>query len=213
MGNMGQRAVRLVSNLPASDAEEIILLCPFLSGLDPMLGMWLGPLAWHDCNATLLAALASALRPVAASVFAGVFCADPFRLTDDLLDTLCVAGIAGVVNLPSVSFLDGEFGQTLASLHLGVERELGFLRRARARGFRVAGCACALSDAQAMCAAGAELIISHSGPPLPERAHKRDPWARRLDVCGVQVVSLSSLIAEHIEWQGKLGGNIGTALS
>lgn len=193
---MGQCEVRLVGALPeAGRADETLLLCPFLSGLDPASGMWLGPLAWHDCNATLLAALAAVDRPPASTVFAGVFCADPFRLADDVLAGLRAAGVAGVVNLPSVSFLDGAFGQTLAALHLGVGREVGFLRHARAQGFRVAGCASEFSDAQTMCEAGAELIVTHSGPPLPGSAQGRDRLARRLSGFGVRVVSLPSLIA------------------
>ena len=202
MGKVGQSAVRLVTSMPMSaGVDEIQILCPFLRGLDPALGMWLGPLAWHDSNAALLAVLEQARPlPPQVTVFAGVFCADPFRAEDDVVAALRAAGVSGMANLPSVSFLDGEFGQTLAALNLGMARELNFLRHARSHGFRIAGCASALSDAQSLCAFGAELIITHAGPPHTAQAdlglNRDGQLAQQLSDCGAQLVSLSELIVQ-----------------
>ncbi|HYZ63708.1 MAG TPA: phosphoenolpyruvate hydrolase family protein [Acetobacteraceae bacterium] len=192
---MEKAPVRLVTRLPDAPADgEMLILCPFLAGLDPAIAMWLGPLAWHDCNAALLAALPASV-PSGACVFAGVFCADPFRSAGDLLGALHAAGVAGVANLPSVSFLDGEFAQTLDALQLGRQRELAFLRGAAQAGFRIAGCAGSPAEAQELAAAGAELLIVHAGPPLPE-AHRDagERLTRRLQNKHIRAVALSDLL-------------------
>jgi predicted TIM-barrel enzyme len=198
VGKIGQQTIRLVGTLPNATAPaETLIWCPFLAGLDPAVALWLGPLAWHDCNATLLAALERLSGPARGDVYAGVFCADPFRAPADLFATLRRAGIAGVANLPSTSFLDGELGQTLAALSLGPERELAFLRQAAERGFRIAACVSELRDAEAMCEAGADLILTHAGPPLPGQLVGRSAgWnrsARRLAASGARILSLYDL--------------------
>ena len=199
MGKSGQHEVRLVSALPPScDHEQLLILCPFLSGLDPAVGMWLGPLAWHNCNAALLAALAQPIPP-GSTVFAAAFGADPFEPWDDLLAALQARGVAGVANLPSVSFFDGEFAQTLTAMNLGMDRELAFLRRAGARGLRIAGCARELADAHAMLELGAQLVITHAGPPAPKQSRQREDHCKRLTrhlgECSAQVLSLYDLVA------------------
>jgi predicted TIM-barrel enzyme len=195
LGKVGQRAIRLVSTLASSgNGGDVLILCPFLAGLDPVMAMWLGPLAWYDCNAKLLEALAAPV-PAEATVFAGVFCADPFRRPADLLPALCGAGIAGVVNLPSVTFFDGEVGQTLQALHLGRERELDFLRAAKAWDLGVGLCTCEAEDARAMVRAGAEFVITHGGPPLPGRETRRQVPGFGLAQTGVRTVPLPSLLS------------------
>lgn len=209
MGKIGQAPVRLVSALPATNGRAprgILLLCPFLSGLDPSVSMWLGPLAWHDCNAALLAALAGPV-PAGSTILAGVFCADPFRSPDDLLAALRVAGVGGVVNLPSVTFFGGEFGETLDALNLGFARELAFLRRARELGFQVAGCARERADVEAMLGIGVELVIAHAGPPLPsidiERASRQARLLRELAGIGVRILSLYDLVVRGRKTLGR----------
>jgi predicted TIM-barrel enzyme len=181
MGKTERQSVRLVLRCPPDSVarSDRLVLCPFMEGEDPATTFWLGALAWHDVNARLLAALDGAAAP-RCTVYAGVFCVDLFRRDKDIFAALQAAGIQGVINLPSVSFMDGELATILASFDLGVEREIAFLRRARAAGFRIAGCAADPNAVEAMVQAGAELIVTHARPPLPGKADAGRTAAARL---------------------------------
>jgi hypothetical protein len=185
MGKTGQGAgtprLRLVRDFatPEWRTREAWVFCPWLPALPPGPRFWLAGLAWHDSNGRLLDALRCAAPP-GQLVYAGVFCVDPFRRQQDILQALRHAGINGVVNLPSVGFIDGEVGTLLSGFSLGLEREIAFLRAARADGFRVAGCVATLDAARAMVEAGAELILAHGGPPLPGTPDPAEAVAARL---------------------------------
>jgi len=173
------------------------VFCPFLDGPDPATLFWLGGLAWQDANARLLASLGR-VAPPRCIVYAGVFAVDPFRRDEDLFAALATAGIQGVVNLPSVAFMDGELAAILGSFDLGAQREIAFLRRARATGLRIAGCAGDADAADAMVQAGAELIIAHAGPPLPAKPDPGRAAAARLRrrfAAGPPVISAGELLA------------------
>src|SRR5262249_31292740 len=119
-GKIEQPTPRLITAWPPSgDYRGPLVLCPFLANIDATTGFWIGGLAWHDANAELLAAIS---RPARRKhrVYAGVFCADPFRRHDDLFAAMRSAGIDGVINLPTVSVIDGELGGILASFNLGI---------------------------------------------------------------------------------------------
>lgn len=192
--------LRLVRSLatPADDAADVWLLCPWLPALPPGPEFWFAALAWHDSNGDLLAAL-DGPAPPGRRIYAGVFCVDPFRRREDILQALRRVGVEGVVNLPSIGFIDGEVGSLLAGFSLGLEREVGFLRSAREAGFRVAGCAATLDVARSMVAAGAELILAHGGPPLPGSADPGQAVANRLRrhlAPSIPVLPLGDLLAK-----------------
>ena len=197
---MGKVGVRLVARLPrdAETAAEPVILCPWLDGPDPATRFWLGVLSWHDANASLLAAL-DGLPPRrrAGPVFAALFCADPFRSPADLFARLRAAGIAGVVNLPSVTFLDGPFADILRQFDLGPAREVRVLRQAHEAGFRIAGCADSREMARDLAALGSEFLIVHDGPPVPRTGrHKAaDPLPRRFAGLDVPVMTVDTLLA------------------
>lgn len=199
MLKVGKIGVRIVTRLPPAgtmDAETLIL-CPWLAGPDPQTRFWLGVLSWHDANASLLAALDAVCgRPEPGNVFAGLFCADPFRSPAALFDRLRAAGIGGVVNLPSVTFLDGALAGILQQFQLGPERELRFLRLARDAGFRVAGCVSSREMAQELVAMGAEFAIVHNGPPLTDaaRAEAPAPLLRHFAGTGLPILTVASLL-------------------
>jgi len=174
-----------------------MVLCPFLAGLDVTIAFWLGGLAWHDANADLLAAIRKPTRHQG-HVYAGVFGADPFRRDDDLFAALRGASIEGVINLPTVSVIDGELGGILGSFNLGVGREIDFLLRVRAAGFRIAGCVASTEAADQLVAAGADFIIAHGGPPQPEVADPSRSVTNRLRrrfANGPAVVSAAEFLA------------------
>jgi predicted TIM-barrel enzyme len=199
MGKIGKSSTRLATGWPASAShDERVILCPWLTGPDLATSFWLSPLSWQDANGSLLAALHDA-APTPASVFAAIFCVDPFRRPEALFAALDQAGVVGIVNLPSISFLDGAFAETLESFRLGTEREIDFLRRAKVHGFRIAGCAASLASADALCEAGAELIIAHAGPPLPGRSDPAQAFTatlrRHLAGRAVEIIAVGTLLA------------------
>jgi predicted TIM-barrel enzyme len=98
-----------------------------------------------------------------------------------------------------VSFFDGEFAAILASFNLGIMREIDFLRRAKAEGFRIAGCVSAAGPVDQMVAAGVELLITHAGLPLPGHDDPTEAAAaqlrRRLGASAPLVIGAGALLA------------------
>jgi predicted TIM-barrel enzyme len=194
---MGKIGVRLVTRLPTNGTreDEALILCPWLDGPEPTTRFWLGVLSWHDANASLLAAIDRAKEGShTRNAFAALFCADPFRSPAALFDQLRAKGIGGVVNLPSVTFLDGALSGILQQFELGPERELRFLRQARDAGFRVAGCVTSREMGQELERLGAEFAIVHDGPPVPVARDGASSLLRRFDGLGIPVVTVSSLL-------------------
>lgn len=197
MGKVGQ-SIRLVTGRPTRRAGgSWQILCPFLEGLDPQVAFWIGGLAWHDANAKLLDCLSGG-GFAGRRIFAGVFCTDPFRRDADIFAALRAAGVDGIVNLPTVSFFDGELATILDSFRLGIAHEIDFLHRARDAGFHIAACVPVGEHIRAMADAGAELIIVHNGPPpvRPDaRASAAIARARRLLPARPPVIGASELLS------------------
>lgn len=129
--------VRLVGAPPPPRPGTLWIVCPWLEGLAGPDGLWLSALPIHDANAYLgtpAPADAGAERP---DVFWGLFVLDLFRSRETLWRLARRRGIGGIVNLPSVSFFDGEAGSTLAALGFSMEAEVEALLEARAEGFRI----------------------------------------------------------------------------
>jgi hypothetical protein len=200
-GKIEHPAPRLVTAWPpirpsGRQPDATLVLCPFLAALDPATAFWLGALAWHDANASLLAAIGTPAR-VSQPVYAGVFCVDPFRRDGDLFAALRRAGIGGIINLPTVSVIDGDLSNILGSFALGIQREIDFLRRAREAGFNIAACVGTTEAADHAVAAGADFLIAHGGPPLPgqaDPAHAATVRLQRRFVSGPAVVSVTELL-------------------
>jgi predicted TIM-barrel enzyme len=92
-------------------------------------GLAYGLLPLHDANAVTLDLLRR--RPGAV---AGLCASDPFRDPERLLAEVKELGAVGVINLPSVGLIDGQFGRDLEAAGLGYAKEVEFLRRARRAG-------------------------------------------------------------------------------
>jgi len=97
-------------------------------------GLAFGLLPLHDANAVTLDLLRT--RPGAV---AGLCASDPFRDPERLLQDIKDLGAVGVINLPSVGLIDGQFGRDLAAAGLGYAKEVDFLRRARRLGLAAFG--------------------------------------------------------------------------
>jgi predicted TIM-barrel enzyme len=96
-------------------------------------------------------------------VVAGVFAADPTREMDHFLGELVALGFSGVINFPSIAWLEGELRAGLESSGLGFSRELEMTRLAVARGLYAMAYVFTPDEALAMVEAGADCIVAHMG--------------------------------------------------
>jgi predicted TIM-barrel enzyme len=148
----------------SSDAAKTWILCPWLRQFPKDTGIWLSVLAAHDANEGLLQALAES-KNTWPNVYAGVFAVDTLRPQARFIRRLKSSGIAGVINFPSISFIDGEAGAVFSELSLGIDREMNFLQACSSEGLRIAGVTKSAEMARRLIAMGADFLIAHGGPP------------------------------------------------
>ncbi|HEX7900068.1 MAG TPA: phosphoenolpyruvate hydrolase family protein [Planctomycetota bacterium] len=122
----------------------------------------LGLLPLGDANAATLDLLRTAKVPVVA----GLCATDPFRDRDRLLAEVKALGAVGVINLPSVGLIDGQFGRSLAAAELGYAKEVDFLRAARRAGFLTLGMAFNAEQA-ALVAPAVDAVVVPKGVDVP----------------------------------------------
>jgi len=175
--------VRLAKNLAqttSANAATMWILCPWLDRFPKNTGVWLSVLASHDANEGLLEAL-SASKERRPKVYAGVFAVDTLRPMGRLIRRLKGEGITGVINFPSISFIDGEAGAVLNGLSLGVDRELGFLEACSGEGLRIAGVTRSIDTAQRLVQMGVDFLIVHGGPPTRTNADPSLEVAKKVE--------------------------------
>ena len=127
-------------------------------------GSLAGLLPYGDANAIVVEMAAEVLPIVADTpVLAGVCGTDPFRLMPVFLDELARMGFAGVQNFPTVGLFDGLFRQGLEETGMGYDLEVEMIRLAHDRGMLTAPYVFDETEAQAMTAAGADLLVAHMG--------------------------------------------------
>jgi len=148
----------------SSNAARTWILCPWLQQFPKDTGIWLSVLAAHDANEGLLQALAVS-KNTWPNVYAGVFAVDTLRPQSQFIRRLKGAGIAGVINFPSMSFIDGEAGAVFNELSLGIDREIDFLQACSSEGLRIAGVTKSTEMARRLIAMGVDFLIAHGGPP------------------------------------------------
>ncbi len=153
---------------PAARENSVFLpaLAPFPAALWPLIGL----LPILDINATLAEQLA-ARRPFrTAPPIAGLFACDPFLRLADIAATLHRAGIAAVVNFPTVQFFEAETAAALAAVGYRAEAEFRLLLRLQERGFSPIACATGRGTVDLALALGLRRILLHPGLVTP-----RDP--------------------------------------
>jgi predicted TIM-barrel enzyme len=174
------------------------IFCPWLNRFPHDTGIWVSVLAAHDANGTLFDALLASgkSRP---HVYAAVFTVDPFRSAEEIIRRIKQSGLGGVINLPSISFIDGAAGATFDKLSLGVDRELEFLAGCSAAGLRIAGVVRTVAAAERLLEIGADFLVAHGGPPT---SADRDPSIEAVRHIGkserprkVPIVPLSFIIS------------------
>jgi predicted TIM-barrel enzyme len=140
------------------------ILCPWLKPSARECDLWTSVLSVHDVNGALLSVLPEA-RGAWNHVYAGVFAVDVTRTAADLIRPLRAAGVGGVINFPSVSFIDGSAGATLEQFSMGVEKEFEHLEQFSKAGLRIGGVVSSVEASRRLLNIGVDFLVVHQGPP------------------------------------------------
>jgi len=155
---------------PARRMRAVFL--PALASFPPEIWHLVALLPVLDINGALRAALA-ARRPFrGAPPIAGIFACDPFLRLADMATALRRAGIAAVVNFPTVQVFEDETAAALATVGYRAEAEFRLLQRLAERGFAPIACATSRHAVDAALGLGLRRILLLSGvsPPADPRA-------------------------------------------
>src|SRR6266700_4162994 len=127
-------------------------------------GSLAGLMPYGDANAIVLE-MAGEVLPVVhkTPVLAGVNGTDPFRDMDVFLDQLKALGFAGVQNFPTVGLIDGTFRANLEETGMSYALEIDMIAKAREKDMLTTPYVFNDADAEAMAAAGADIIVCHLG--------------------------------------------------
>jgi predicted TIM-barrel enzyme len=196
--NCDIRLAKSLAQTASANATTKWILCPWLHRFPEDNGIWLSVLAAHDANEGLLEALPASKKRWL-KVYAGVLAIDTLRPTAQLIRRFKSAGIAGVINFPSISFIDGEAARVLEGLSLGIDREIEFLRACSMEGLRIAGVTNSTEAAQRLVQIGVDFLIAHGGPPTRENPDPSQDALRRLEnvamARNIPVIPMSRLTA------------------
>jgi predicted TIM-barrel enzyme len=96
-------------------------------------------------------------------VIAGVFAADPTREMSYFLRELIDLGFSGVINFPSIAWLEGELRAGLESSGLGFRREVDMIRTAGEAGLFTLAYVFTTQEAVDMTRAGVDVVVAHMG--------------------------------------------------
>src|SRR5215470_13792034 len=148
------------------EAGGIDLIVIYNSGRYRMAGRGslAGLLAYGNAN-DIVVEMAHEVLPVVrhTPVLAGVNGTDPFMIPEQFLQRLIGLGFSGVQNFPTVGLIDGTFRANLEETGMGYGLEVEMIRRARALDLLTTPYVFSEADAQAMAAAGADIIVCHLG--------------------------------------------------
>lgn len=127
-------------------------------------GSLAGLMPYGDANQVVLE-MAREVLPIVehTPVLAGVCGTDPFRLMPAFLRQLRDVGFSGVQNFPTVGLIDGTFRQNLEETGMGFDKEVEMIALASDLGLLTCPYVFNEREAEAMAAAGADVLIPHMG--------------------------------------------------
>jgi len=148
------------------EAGGIDLIVIYNSGRYRMAGRGslAGLLAYGNAN-EIVCEMAQEVLPVVkhTPVLAGVNGTDPFMIHEQFLQRLIGLGFSGIQNFPTVGLIDGTFRANLEETGMGYGLEVELIRRAHALDLLTTPYVFGEADAQAMAAAGADIVVCHLG--------------------------------------------------
>jgi predicted TIM-barrel enzyme len=123
-----------------------------------------GMMPYGDANQIVME-MAREVLPVVdrTPVLAGVCGTDPFRVMRRFLADVRNAGFSGVQNFPTVGLIDGTFRQNLEDTGMGFDKEVEMIAAASDMGLLTCPYVFTGKEAEAMAAAGADVLIPHMG--------------------------------------------------
>jgi len=148
------------------EAGGIDLIIIYNSGRFRMAGRGslAGVMPYGDANAIVMEMAAEVLTVVKDTpVLAGVCGTDPFRRMDVFLKEIRDIGFSGVQNFPTVGLCNGLFRRNLEETGMGYDLEVEMIRSAHQMDLFTTPYAFNPDEAQAMAAAGADVIVAHMG--------------------------------------------------
>jgi predicted TIM-barrel enzyme len=123
-----------------------------------------GLMPYGDANAIVMEMAEQTLAVVSRiPVIAGVCGTDPFRVIPRFLRQLKDMGCSGVQNYPTVCLFEGIIRANLEETGLGFGKEAEMIAEARALDLLTLAYVTDEAEAQAMAAAGADILVAHMG--------------------------------------------------
>lgn len=117
----------------------------------------------YDCNEEVLAYCATYPGQWPASVYVGLFGADPFRRPRDLLLTLRRLGVRRIANFPSLGIFEEQSGNRFAQIGFETKQEYEFLSDALHEGMDVLAFVFNEEQAEYAKSLGIEQLCVHPG--------------------------------------------------
>ncbi|MEJ5943971.1 phosphoenolpyruvate hydrolase family protein [Pseudokineococcus basanitobsidens] len=149
-----------------SEAAGLDFVVVYNSGRYRMAGRssMAGLMPYGDANAIVME-MGQEVLPVVRDlpVVAGVCGTDPFRLMPVFLRQVRDAGFCGVQNYPTVCLFEGVIRANLEETGLGFDREVAMIATARELDLFTASYVANPDEAEAMAAAGADVVVAHMG--------------------------------------------------
>ena len=118
-----------------------------------------------DANAIVMEMDERDILPVVENtpVIAGVNGTDPTRVMDRFLGQVEEMGFSGVINFPSVGYIDGRWRQSLEATGFGYHREVDMIRKAAKRGMFTLAYVYEPHESPMMAEAGVDILVAHLG--------------------------------------------------
>jgi predicted TIM-barrel enzyme len=127
-------------------------------------GSLAGMMPYGDANAIVMDMAREVLTVVKRTpVLAGVCGTDPFRDMRLFLEDVKRIGFSGVQNFPTVGLIDGLFRANLEETGMGYDNEVRMIAAAHEMDLLTTPYAFTPAEAEAMAAAGADLVVAHMG--------------------------------------------------
>lgn len=154
-----------------------------------------GLLPIGDANAIVLEMGEREVLPVVEDtpVIAGVNGTDPTRVMDHFLGQVAEMGFSGVINFPSVGYIDGRWRQSLEATGFGYYREADMIHKASERGLFTLAYCYDPQEAPMMAEAGVDVMVAHLGLTTGGSIGADDSFTSSLDACVEQAIETREL--------------------
>lgn len=144
-----------------------------------------------DANAIVMEMGEREVLPVVKStpVIAGVNGTDPTRVMSRFLGQVEEMGFSGVINFPSVGYIDGRWRRSLEATGFGYDKEVEMIRLAAARGMFTLAYVYETHETPAMAAAGADVVVAHMGLTTGGSIGADSSFTKTLEECAEQAAA------------------------